>query len=39
MDEEGRPLQAQTVDGARPFTKEEMERILRAPYTRPPSQR
>ncbi len=32
VDEEGRPLQATTVDGARPLTREEMERIRRAPF-------
>lgn len=36
-DEAGRPLQETTVDGARPFTKAEMERIRNAPYKLPPS--
>lgn len=35
VDEEGRPLQATTVDGARPLTREEMERIRNAPYKLP----
>ncbi len=35
VDEEGTPLQATTVDGARPLTKDEMERIRRAPYKFP----
>jgi hypothetical protein len=35
VDEEGTPLQATTVDGARPLTKDEMERIRRAPYKLP----
>jgi hypothetical protein len=35
VDEEGRPLQATTVDGARPLNHEEMERIRRAPYKLP----
>jgi hypothetical protein len=35
VDEEGRPLQATTVEGARPFTKEEMERIRNAQYKFP----
>ncbi len=39
VDEEGRPLQVTTVDGARPFTKEEMERVRRAPFKVPADQR
>ena len=35
VDEEGRPLQATTVDGARPLTREEMDRIRNAPYKLP----
>lgn len=35
VDEEGRPLQATTVEGARPFTKDEMDRIRNAPYKFP----
>ena len=35
VDEEGTPLQATTVDGARPLTKDEMERIRRALYKLP----
>jgi hypothetical protein len=37
VDEEGRPLQATTVDGARPLNREEMERIRNAPYKLPAS--
>jgi hypothetical protein len=32
VDEEGRPLQVTTVEGARPLTKVEMDRIRSAPY-------
>jgi hypothetical protein len=32
VDEEGRPLQVTTVEGARPFTRAEMDRIRSAPY-------
>jgi hypothetical protein len=32
VDEEGRPLQVTTVEGARPLTKDEMDRIRSAPY-------
>jgi cytochrome c554/c'-like protein len=32
VDEEGRPLQVTTVEGARPFTKDEMDRLRSAPY-------
>ena len=35
VDEEGRTLQATTVDGARPLTREEMDRIRNAPYKLP----
>jgi len=35
VDEEGRPLQATTVEGARPFTKEEMQRMRNAPFKQP----
>ncbi len=35
VDEEGTPLQATTVEGARPLRKDEMERIRRAPYKFP----
>jgi hypothetical protein len=37
VDEEGRPQQATTVEGARPFTREEMDRIRTAPYKTPSS--
>lgn len=37
VDEAGEPLQATTVDGARPLTTAEMEAIRRAPYKRPPA--
>lgn len=36
VDEDGVPVQATTVEGARPFTREEMDRIRRAPYKLPP---
>lgn len=36
VDEEGTPVQVTTVDGARPFTKAEMDRIRGAPYKTPP---
>jgi hypothetical protein len=39
VDEAGRKLQETTVDGARPFTNAEMERIRNAPYKLPPSPR
>lgn len=32
VDEQGRPMQATTVDGARPLNAEEMERIRSAPF-------
>ena len=32
VDEEGRPVQVTTVEGARPLNKAEMERIRNAPY-------
>lgn len=35
VDEEGRALQAATVDGARPLDRAEMERIRRAPFKLP----
>jgi hypothetical protein len=35
VDEEGRPLQAQTLDGTRPLTREEMDRIRAAPFKTP----
>jgi hypothetical protein len=35
VDEDGRPQQATTVEGARPFTREEMDRIRNAPYKMP----
>jgi cytochrome c554/c'-like protein len=35
VDEAGTPLQVTTVDGARPFTAEEMERIRSAPFKVP----
>lgn len=35
VDEEGRPLQATTVDGARPLNREEMDRIRAAPFKTP----
>lgn len=35
VDEEGTPLQATSVEGARPLRKDEMERIRRAPYKFP----
>ncbi len=35
VDEDGRPLQATTVDGARPLNLEEMDRIRNAPYKLP----
>ena len=35
VDEDGKPLQAQTVDGARPLNREEMDRIRNAPYKLP----
>ena len=35
MDEDGVPLQATTVDGARPLTREEMDRIRNAQYKLP----
>jgi hypothetical protein len=37
VDEDGRPQQATTVEGARPFTREEMDRIRTAPYKLPSS--
>jgi len=37
VDEEGRPQQATTVEGARPFTTDEMDRIRNAPYKTPSS--
>jgi hypothetical protein len=35
VDEDGVPLQATTVEGARPLNRAEMERIRRAPYKLP----
>jgi hypothetical protein len=35
VDEDGTPLQATTLDGARPLNREEMERIRLAPYKFP----
>jgi hypothetical protein len=35
VDEEGVPVQVTTVQGARPLSREEMERIRRAPFKRP----
>jgi len=35
VDEDGHPLQATTVDGARPLSREEMDRIRNAPYKLP----
>jgi len=35
VDEEGNALQATTVDGARPLSREEMDRIRNAPYKLP----
>jgi hypothetical protein len=35
VDEDGVPVQATTVDGARPLNRGEMERIRRAPYKLP----
>ncbi len=35
VDEGGVPVQVTTVDGARPFTREEMDRIRTAPYKLP----
>ena len=32
VDEEGRPVQVTTVEGARPLTKDEMDRMRSAPY-------
>jgi hypothetical protein len=37
VDEEGEPLQATTVDGARPLNRQEMERIRNAPFKAPGS--
>ena len=36
VDEEGHPQQVTTVEGARPLTRAEMERIRNAPYKSPP---
>jgi hypothetical protein len=35
VDEDGRPLQAQTLDGTRPLNRDEMDRIRRAPFKTP----
>ncbi len=35
VDEDGRPLQATTLDGARPLNREEMDRIRNAPFKAP----
>jgi hypothetical protein len=35
VDEDGMPLQATTVDGARPLNRQEMDRIRQAPYKFP----
>jgi hypothetical protein len=39
VDEDGRPLQATTVEGARPLSKAEMDRIRTAPFKLPPERR
>ncbi len=39
VDEEGVPQQVTTVDGARPLNKEEIGRLLNAPYKMPAEQR
>ncbi len=35
VDEDGRPLQAQTLDGTRPLNREEMDRLRAAPFKTP----
>jgi cytochrome c554/c'-like protein len=35
VDEDGRPLQVQTLDGTRPLNREEMDRIRGAPFKTP----
>jgi hypothetical protein len=35
VDEDGRPLQSTTVDGARPLNRQEMDRIRSAPFKAP----